>query len=135
MSLRWKSDWFVYLNISRITAELPQSPEIFESLFCTAGAYTSNRRTYCKWDKVCKHRPSKIYGRRYLKNLKWYNLFKQTISLQIFKKLFSINFTWFILEYLVTNLLSHNNLYSCKGRTRCSELKSRLSKKIISQNC
>ena len=50
--------------------------------------------------KVFKNGPSKICGRRSLKNLKWYGLPKQTISLQIFKRLSSANFTWSILEYL-----------------------------------
>ena len=35
--------------------------------------------------KVLKNRPSKIYGRQPLNNLKWHGLPKQTISLQIFK--------------------------------------------------
>ena len=49
---------------------------------------------------VFKNGPSKICGRQPLKNLKWYGLSKQTISLQIFKWLFCRNFTWSILEYL-----------------------------------
>ena len=36
------------------------------------------------WDKVFKNGLSKICGRQLLKNLKWYGLPKQTISLQIF---------------------------------------------------
>ena len=35
-------------------------------------------------DKVFKKGPSKICGRQPLKNLKWYGMPKQTISLQIF---------------------------------------------------
>ena len=38
-----------------------------------------------KWDKVFKDRPSKTCGRQPLKNLMGYGVFKQTISLQIFK--------------------------------------------------
>ena len=37
-----------------------------------------------KWGKVFKNGPNKIYGRQPLKNLKRYNLLKQTISLKIF---------------------------------------------------
>ena len=36
------------------------------------------------WDKVFKNGTSEICGRQSLKNLKWYGLLKQTISLQIF---------------------------------------------------
>ena len=32
------------------------------------------------WDKVLKNGPSEIFGRQQLKNLKWFALFKQTIS-------------------------------------------------------
>ena len=38
-----------------------------------------------KWDEVFKNRPSKISGQQHLKNMKWYGLLRQTISLQIFK--------------------------------------------------
>ena len=38
-----------------------------------------------KWDKVFKDRPTKTCGRQPLKNLIGYGVFKQTISLQIFK--------------------------------------------------
>ena len=48
------------------------------------------------WDKVFKSGPSKICGRYPLKILKGYCLLKQTISLQIFKRLSSTNFTWSI---------------------------------------
>ena len=37
-----------------------------------------------KWGKVFKNGPNKIYGRQPSKNLKRYNLLKQTISLKIF---------------------------------------------------
>ena len=37
------------------------------------------------WGNILKNGLSRIYGRQLLKNLKWYGLFKQTISLQIFK--------------------------------------------------
>ena len=53
------------------------------------------------WDKVFKDRPSEICGRDSLKDLKWYGLLKQTISLQIFYRLSSTKFTWSILEYFV----------------------------------
>ena len=50
-------------------------------------------RTSCnhpgrKWVKVFKNGPSKICRRQPLKNLKWYGLFRQTISLQFFQTLF-----------------------------------------------
>ena len=48
------------------------------------------------WLKAFKNGPSKICGRQPLKDLKR----KQTISLQIFQRMSSKNFTWFILEYL-----------------------------------
>ena len=35
-----------------------------------------------KWNSVFRNGPSKICGRQLLKNLKWCDLFKQTISLQ-----------------------------------------------------
>ena len=40
------------------------------------------------WDKVFKNGPSKTCVRQLLKILKGYGLLKQTISLQIFKRLF-----------------------------------------------
>ena len=46
-----------------------------------------------KRDKVFKNEPSKIYGRQRLTHLKGYGLCKQTISLQIFKRLYSTDFT------------------------------------------
>ena len=52
------------------------------------------------WLKVFKNGPSKICGRQLLKNLKWYGLLTQNISLQNFNMPSSRNFTWFILEYL-----------------------------------
>ena len=36
------------------------------------------------WDKVLKNGPNKICGRQPLKNMKWYGLPKQTISLDAF---------------------------------------------------
>ena len=35
-----------------------------------------------KWDKVFKNGPSQIFGRQPWKNLNWYGLLKQTMSLQ-----------------------------------------------------
>ena len=51
-----------------------------------------------KWTKVFKNGPGEICGRQPLKNLKGYALLKQTISIQIFERLSSTNFTWSILE-------------------------------------
>ena len=42
-------------------------------------------KTESEWDKVFKNRQSKTCGRQPLKKLMGYDLFKQTISLQIFK--------------------------------------------------
>ena len=53
------------------------------------------------WDKLFKIGSSNICGRQPLKNLKGYGLLKQTISLQIFQRLSSTNFTWSILEQFV----------------------------------
>ena len=53
------------------------------------------------WDKVFKNVGNKIFGRQPLKNLKGYDLLTQSISLQIFERLSSKNFTWFILEHFV----------------------------------
>ena len=39
-----------------------------------------------------------------LKNLNWHRLLRQTISLQIFQRLSSTNFTWSILEYFAPNI-------------------------------
>ena len=58
------------------------------------------------WDKVFKNGPSRICGRQPLKNFKRYGLRKETISLQIFLRLSSTNFTWFILEYFVPFMLN-----------------------------
>ena len=57
------------------------------------------------WDKVSKNGSSKLCGRQPLKNLKWYGLPKQTISLQFFKRLSCANFTWSIFEYFVPSVL------------------------------
>ena len=53
-------------------------------------------------DKVFKNRPSKICARQPLKSLKGHGVFKPTISLQIFWRLSSTNFTWSILEKFVS---------------------------------
>ena len=51
-------------------------------------------------EKVFKIGSSEICERRQpLKELQWHGLLKHTISLQIFQKLSSANFTWSILEY------------------------------------
>ena len=52
-------------------------------------------------DSVFKNGPSKICGKQPSKKLKRYGLFKQTISHQIFLKLYSTNFSWSIVEYIV----------------------------------
>ena len=56
-----------------------------------------------KWVKLFKNRSSKTCARQSLKNLKWYGMLRQTISLQIFERLSSTNFTWSILQYLDLN--------------------------------
>ena len=56
------------------------------------GMYSETWQTYMGQSKICRRQP--------LKNLKGYGLLKQTISLQVFQRLFSTNFTWSILEYL-----------------------------------
>ena len=53
-------------------------------------------------EKVFKNEPSRICGRQPLKKLKGYGPLKHTIFLQIFRRLSSTNFTWSILEYLIT---------------------------------
>ena len=58
-----------------------------------------------RWIKVFKNGPIKISGRQPLKNLKWV----KTISLQIFRRLFSTNFTWSILKYLDQDVVSRLN--------------------------
>ena len=50
-----------------------------------------SKTNYFKWDNVFKNGPSKTCIRHPLKNLKWYDLFKQTI-LQIFLKTLSHKF-------------------------------------------
>ena len=57
------------------------------------------KTTVYRWGKVFKNGQSKICGRQPLKNLKWYGLPRQTISLQIFLRLSSTNFTWSTLQY------------------------------------
>ena len=56
-----------------------------------------------KWVKLFTNGSSKTCARQSLKNLKWYGLLRQTVSLQIFERLSSTNFTWSILEYLDPN--------------------------------
>ena len=60
-----------------------------------------------KWDKVFKNGPSKIYERQNLKNWKGYGLLKETISLQIFQRLSSTDFTSSIHDGPFLNILSH----------------------------
>ena len=59
-------------------------------------------------DKVFKNGPSKICGRQPSKNLNWYDLLRQTISLQIFERFSSTNFTSSILEYLDSFIIIKN---------------------------
>ena len=62
------------------------------------------------WGKVFKDGLSKMCGRQSLKNLKWYGLPQQTISLQIFWRLSSTYLTWFILVYFASSVLrGHRN--------------------------
>ena len=60
-----------------------------------------------KWDRIFKTGPSQLCGRQPLRNMIFKNLIKQTISLQIFQRLSSTNFTWCILEYFVPNINNH----------------------------
>ena len=53
------------------------------------------------WQKVFKNGPSKICGKEFLKNWRGMVCFRQTISLQIFYRLPSTNFTWSILESFI----------------------------------
>ena len=83
-------------NISDVT--------FYSALFTEIFKYGSDRKL-CKADipwnirvKVFKNGASKIFGRKPLKNLKWYGLPKQTIPRQIFKRLSSTNFAYSILE-------------------------------------
>ena len=62
------------------------------------------------WVKLFKNGSSKIFGRQSLKNLKWYGLPRQNISLQIFWRLSFTNFTWSILEYLDPYVLTCKKL-------------------------
>ena len=50
------------------------------------------------WVKVFKNGPSKISRRQPLKDVKRYSLLRQIISLQLFSRLCSANFTWPILK-------------------------------------
>lgn len=52
------------------------------------------------WDKVLKNGPSQTCGVQPLKNLNCYDLPYQTISIQIFQRLYFTNFTWSGREYL-----------------------------------
>ena len=49
-----------------------------------------------KWDKVFKDGPSKFCGRKPLKKFKGHGLLRHTISLQIFQRFSSTNYTWSI---------------------------------------
>ena len=49
-----------------------------------------------KWDKVFKDGPSKFCGRKPFKKFKGHGLLRQTISLQIFQRFSSTNYTWSI---------------------------------------
>ena len=69
------------------------------------------------WDQVFKNGPSKVCGRQPLKNLKGYGL--QTIPLQIFWRLSSTNFTWFILEYFDSHVFGIHSLYSGRINEEC----------------
>ena len=51
------------------------------------------------WGKIFKNGPSKIFEILPLKNVKWYGLLGQIVSLQMFKRLSSTKFTWSILEH------------------------------------
>ena len=63
-----------------------------------------------KWNNVFKNGPNKICERESLKNLKWYGLFKQTISTRIFQRLSS------------TNYLIHSRIYCPKYHTRSNKI-------------
>ena len=76
------------------------------------------------WVKIFKNGPGKICERQPLKNLKWCALLRQALSLQVFQRLSSTNFTWSILEYLdplklntgLPKKLWQHNLMSCRIR-------------------
>ena len=73
--------------------------KINKEVFLTKTASNTTIKTHGKeesfanWGifKVFKYGPSKICGRQPLKNLRWYGLVRQTISLQIFERLSSTN--------------------------------------------
>ena len=80
-----------------------------EKYFKTLKMKATVIRNISIWDKVFKNGPNRICGRQLLKNLKGYCLLNQIVSLQIFERMYSTNFTWFILEGFVTcNRLSYS---------------------------
>ena len=80
------------------------SPNGFQLLHWVLKSYFSVHNSLLRkfiWDKVFKNWPSKICGRQPLKNLKWYSLLRQTISLKIFYRLSSTNFNWSIHSWIL----------------------------------
>ena len=95
--LRWLLivSWF-HLNLKRYYMAVVDFLNITYHLSITLKGLLRNRNI---WDKLFKNGPIKICGRQPLKNLKEYGL----LTLQIFQRLCSTNFTWSIL----LNTLSH----------------------------
>ena len=104
--------WQAWRNLSKL--KLPVVPEKLTCLvlFHIFKSSYLHRAKWIKkiWVKLFKNGSSKIFGRQSLKNLKWYGLPRQNISLQIFWRLSFTNFTWSILEYLDPYVLTCKKL-------------------------
>ena len=81
--------------------------------------------------KVFKNGPSKIYGRQPFKSLKRYSLPQQTISLQIFSRLSSTNFTWSILEYFAQNVTNRGTALQKNLQNYLGEFNMFLAKRKV----
>ena len=94
------------------------------------------------WDNVLKNEPSKLCGRQPLKNLKLYGVLKETISLQILKRLSLRSFTWSILQYFcpfetpeMKNIKKRNNfIWKWLLWMRCSHGKRNLKSRTYNSN-
>ena len=111
--------WFCFLkkHVTLLVSLLKMKKQLcYVSLFLclsgiTVGPYCQNCVVKSgEYGKKIKRGHDHIWGRGF--KLAHYGLLKQTISLQIFWRLYSTNFTWSILELFVSYNCNYKNIWS-----------------------
>ena len=84
MDWSWQM-WVIFCPFTPLKTQKIRILKKRRKLLRISSFYTCVPKIMIIWIKVFKNGPSKICRRQHLKNMKWYGLLRQAISLQIFK--------------------------------------------------